>query len=124
MKKTLIIFALLSIIFFLVIKYWDTESNLGDGYFYLPSDVAYDIGFSGGGVVYKSSKKLVFDDIKIHGDVIKAKETGNYIIAIQVLENNVIEKYFIINKTNDSIFKNLNKSQFDFFCMKFNIEQF
>lgn len=124
MKKSLVILGISIVVCLFLYKYWDTDSDLGDGYYFLPEYEAKDIGSPDGAIVYKSNNKnsYAIEDIKIPATVIEAKSTGNYIVAIQTPKNDTIRKYFIINKKTDEIFENLNKKEFLKVCSKLRIK--
>ncbi|WP_187478094.1 hypothetical protein [Amniculibacterium sp. G2-70] len=121
MKKKMIILGITIFIFWLGYEYWDYDEDLGDGYYFLPEYEAKDIGFPDGAIVYKSFDKNVFEDIKIPATVIEAKNTGDYIVAIQIPQNDTIRKYFVINKKTDEIIENLNRKEFLNICAKLKI---
>lgn len=58
MKKILLTLVALIISSYLLYKYWDIDSDLGDGYYFLTEYEAEDIGFIDGAVIYKSPKKM------------------------------------------------------------------
>lgn len=126
MKKAIIILVLLILAVAVIYKYWDTDSDLGDNYYFIPEYEATDVGSPYGAVVYKSEVKNSYsvEDIKISEKVIQAEARGNYIIAIQELKNDTVKKYFVIDKRSDKIFNNLNKKEFENLCSKLNIKQF
>ena len=120
MKKGFIILGITILIFWLGYKYWDSDMDLGDGYYFLPEYEALDIGFPDGAIVYKSNNKNSYsiEDIKIPATVIEAKNRGDYIIAIQIPQNDTVKKYFVIDKKDGKIFKDLNKKEFLEICSK------
>lgn len=126
MKKAIIILILLIFAIAVVYKYWDTDSDLGDDYYFVPEYEAIDVGSPLGAVVYKSEVKNSYsiEDIKIPEKVLQAESRGNYIIAIQELKTDTAKKYFIIDKKSDKIFKDLNKKDFEKFCAKLDIKPF
>ena len=80
MKKWLIAFIVilvLSVAIFIFIK--QNDQDLGANYYYLPKYEAIDIGYPGGGIVYKSPQKGSFDEIIIHGNVIQAIANKQFI---------------------------------------------
>lgn len=107
-------------------KFWDTDSDLGNGYFYLPPYEALDIGSPYGAIIYKSDIKNTYTlgDVRVSATVVKAKSRGDYIIAIQELKNDTVKKYFIIDKRNDKVFKDLNKKEFLDICSNIGIKSF
>lgn len=118
MKKGFIILGITILIFWLGYKYWDSDMDLGDGYYFLPEYEAKDIGFPDGAIVYKSFNKNVIEDIKIPATVIEAKNRGDYIIAIQIPQNDTVKRYFVIDKKGGKTFKDLNKKEFLDICSK------
>ncbi|AZI56116.1 hypothetical protein EIB75_13025 [Epilithonimonas vandammei] len=118
MKKGFIILGISILIFWLGYKYWDSDMDLGDGYYFLPEYEALDIGFPNGAIVYKSFDKNVFEDIIIPATVVEAKNRGDYIIAIQIPQNDTVKRYFVIDKKGSKIFKDLNKKEFLDICSK------
>ena len=116
MKKGFIILGISILIFWLGYKYWDSDMDLGDGYYFLPEYEALDIGFPNGAIVYKSFDKNVFEDIIIPATVVEAKNRGDYIIAIQIPQNDTVKRYFVIDKKGSKIFKDLNKKEFLDIC--------
>jgi len=123
MKKWIIAFVIiLSGVIFL---FWGADSqNLGGNYYYLPKYEAIDIGYPGGGIIYKSTQKNIFRDIKIHGNVINIGNNTDFIIAIQNTDTSYIEKahsnfvekdslkYFIIVKKTDLIYGPYNNKDY------------
>lgn len=63
-------------------------------------------------------------NIKIPTKVIKAEIRNDYIIGIQTQKNDTVKRYFVIEKTNDKIIKNLSKKEFSDICSKIGIESF
>ena len=61
------------------------NQELGDNYYFLHDYEAVDIGFPDGAVIYKATQKNVFNNIKIHGNVVGANSNNDFIIAIQKL---------------------------------------
>jgi len=118
MKKGLIILGVIFLISWLGYKHWDSDMDLGDGYYYMPEYEAKDIGFPDGAIVYKSFDKSVIEDIKIPATVIEAKNRGNYIIAIQIQQNDTVKKYFVIDKKSGKVFKDLSRKEFLNICAK------
>lgn len=125
MKKVIIMFILLISAIFVVNKYWD-ESYLGDDYYFMSIYEAIDVGSPFGAIVYKSKRKNSYsiEDIKIPENVLRAESRGNYIIAIQKSKNEIVERYFIVDKKNDNVFKNLSKKEFENLCLKLEIKRF
>ena len=117
MKKWIIAICILITtgIVFSIIKTEKDGETLGDNYYYLSPYEAMDVGFPEGAIIYKSSQKNLFSDIKIHGDVITIKYDKDFIIAVQQKKSNtelVKDKmlyYFIIEKKSDSVTGPLSK---------------
>lgn len=86
-----------------------SNADLGDNYYYLDKDEAIDVGYPGGAIIYKSSERYFFKDIKITGDVLKVNSDNNFILAKQKpkSEPNMIN-YYIIEKNGDIIHGPLN----------------
>lgn len=124
MKKIIICILIVSILILLYFIWNKSEQELGDSYYFLPKYEAIDIGYPGGAIVYKSSHKYVFSDIKITKDVICAKSNGDYIIAIQQTKSHnrdraqtdsMIDdslKYYIINKKLDKVYGPYSKDEY------------
>lgn len=116
----LIFILIIGIIIFILCK--SNEQNLGDDYFYLPKYEAIDIGYKGGGIVYKSKEKYFFHDIKISGNVAEAKANKDFIIALQNKDTSYIKSlnygtmnsnlYFIIRKKSEEIYEPYNKEEY------------
>ena len=100
------------------------EQNLGDNYYYLPEYEAIDIGYPYGAIIYKSEQRYVFNDVKIHRNVISINKNKQFIIAIQqddsiniksgqsnVLDSNHLH-YFIILKKTDVVYGPLSKIEY------------
>jgi len=108
MKKWIIAVLILFLTLIIFIYFSDDEQNLGDNYYYLPNYVAIDIGYPEGDIIYKSTQKYVFNDIKIHSIVISAINDNNFIIAIQKDTSSNFDtsclRYFIIIKKSDSVY--------------------
>lgn len=85
MKKWIIVICVLitiGIVFFITKTEKDTET-LGDNYYYLSPYEAIDVGFPEGAIIYKSSQKNLFSDIKIQGEVISINYDKDFIVAVQ-----------------------------------------
>jgi len=111
MRKWIIIaicILLLCVILFLINR--NDEQTLGENYYYLPEYEAYDVGYPEGGIIYKSSKKNLFSNVIIHGNVIRMNDNKDFIVAIQLKEDTTkISKkqllhYFIIEKKSDIVY--------------------
>jgi hypothetical protein len=90
---------LVTISYFLIVD----STNLGENYFYLTPDEGYDIGYPGGAIVYKSTKKNVFSEIIIKSEVVGLDYDDKYIIALQ-RKDSVLFQFYIIEKKTDSLF--------------------
>lgn len=125
MKKwiiTLVIILLLVVLYFFCRR--TNEQELGDNYYYLPEYEAVDIGYADGAIIYKSSQRNVFSDVKIHRNVISVNNNKDFIIAIQqdniicnkrirsdVLDSNHLH-YFIISKQTDMVYGPFSKTEY------------
>ncbi|MBO9619646.1 MAG: hypothetical protein J7539_11480 [Niabella sp.] len=100
------------------------ERELGNNYYYLPDDEAYDTGFPDGSIIYKSEDKNSFADIKIIADISEVKHDNRYIIVLQQPNKAKLKKslkeqfllwkeYYLKSNRNDSIVQiaNLDKIQ-------------
>lgn len=84
MKKIILFFTLIGIIIGLGYHYCDNDNQvLGHDYYYLPDYEALDMGYVGGGILYKSGIKNSFENVIIPANVVKVKANKRYIIAIQ-----------------------------------------
>lgn len=114
MRKTILkigailTFSLSVIILFFVVYEPD---YLGDNYYYLSPDEAYDIGSSNGAIIYKSNDRFVFEYIIIEEEVVEVDYDDDYIVALQKRDSTVFH-YFIINKKTDSLFGPFVQSEF------------
>ena len=94
------------------------EQTLGENYYYLPEYEAYDVGYTEGGIIYKSSEKNLFSNIIIHGNVIRMNDNKDFILAIQLKEDGTktnkkqLLHYFIIEKKSDLIFGPYKKEEY------------
>lgn len=113
MKKIIIIICTILVIITLVIINRNDEQILGEDYYYLPNYEAKDLGFPGGGIIYKSKRKYLYSDVKIRGNVVEVNSDNNFIIASQNTDtlyvgiNNSVKsnlKYYIIIKEKDSVY--------------------
>lgn len=91
-----------------LIVYSCDDESLGNGYYYLPEYEAIDLGFPYGAVVYKSSKKYIFNDIKIKGNVIEVNSNEDFIIAkrntVDTISLTETLDYYIIDKEKDTVY--------------------
>ena len=120
MKKWIIVICVLitiGIVFFITKTEKDTET-LGDNYYYLSPYEAIDVGFPEGAIIYKSSQKNLFSDIKIQGEVISINYDKDFIVAVQHKKSSaelVKDKmlyYFIIEKKLDNVIGPLSKQEY------------
>ena len=120
MKKWIIVICVLitiGIVFFITKTEKDTET-LGDNYYYLSPYEAIDVGFPEGAIIYKSSQKNLFSDIKIQGEVISINYDKDFIVAVQQKKSSeelVKDKmlyYFIIEKKLDNVIGPLSKQEY------------
>ena len=100
----------------LFFAYDNDEQNLGDNYFYLPKYEAIDMGYPGGAIIYKSTQKYHFDQVKIPGNVTKTNANEDFIIAERnndisyqghiksvALNKQILTSYYIIIKKTNCI---------------------
>lgn len=99
MRKLLIIF----ILFNLTSCKW-SNANLGNNYYYLDMNEAKDVGYPDGAIIYKSTERNLFSDIKIKGNVIEVESNDKFIVAKQIPINQKIINYYIINKSKDQVY--------------------
>ena len=120
MKKWIIVICVLitiGIVFFITKTEKDTET-LGDNYYYLSPYEAIDVGFPEGAIIYKSSQKNLFSDIKIQGEVISINYDKDFIGAVKQKKSSaelVKDKmlyYFIIEKKLDNVIGPLSKQEY------------
>ena len=100
------------------------EQDLGDHYYYIPKYEAVDVGYPGGGIIYKSQQKNLFSDIKIRGNVVQTRANKNFIVAIQNADTSYLEnksskieeklpvQYFIIAKRDNKIYGPFTKEEY------------
>ncbi|HET9058202.1 MAG TPA: DUF3997 domain-containing protein [Chitinophagaceae bacterium] len=125
MKKWIITIAVilfLGILFFIIRR--SDDQNLGDNYYYLPEYEAIDVGYPGGAIIYKSTQKYLFSNVKISGNIISVNTNKDYIIALQQKIDSVFDKtssnitekdslkYFIIQKKADLLFGPYSKDEY------------
>ncbi len=105
MKKRIVTIIIISVAIIIFIFWGNDEQDLGDNYYFLPEYEAIDIGFPDGSIIYKATKKNVFNDIKVHGIVVSAKSNANFIIATQKIDSSYVGEdslsYYIIVKKTD-----------------------
>lgn len=90
------------------------QSDLGDGYFFLNEYDAYDYGYPGGPVIYKSDNFHHLTNIKIEGDVIKVVHNERFIHAIQRdTSNGRSHWFFILDKKRDLKYGPFDHIQYD-----------
>ena len=76
------------------------------------------MGFPEGAIIYKSSQKNLFSDIKIQGEVISINYDKDFIVAVQQKKSSaelVKDKmlyYFIIEKKLDNVIGPLSKQEY------------
>lgn len=101
------------------------EQDLGDNYYYLPLYEAIDVGLPDGAIVYKSTQKYLFSEVKIKGDVVDIDSDEKFIIATRkpkaVKSQLVYTKnrkgsdsveYYIIVKNIDVVIGPISKQKF------------
>ena len=117
MKKWIIAIFIIACCAIVAFLFWGSdEQDLGDNYYFLPEYEAIDIGFPDGAVIYKSTQKNVFNDIKIRGNVVDAISNSDFIIASQKtnssnFKNDSLQYYVIVKKT-DSIYGPYDKEEY------------
>jgi len=124
MKKWIFAISVILLLGILIFILRSDEQDLGDNYYYLPRYEAIDIGFPGGGIIYKSTQKNVFSNIKIYGNVINVNTNEDYIVAIQNADTSYIAtthstdakkeslQYFIIQKKSDLVYGPYTKEKY------------
>ena len=116
MKKCIITIIIISIAIILFMIWGNDEQDLGDNYYFLPEYEAIDIGFPDGSIDYKATQKNVFNDIKIHGNVVSAKSNANFIIATQKINSSYVGEdsllYYIIVKKMDLTYGPYKKGEY------------
>ncbi|HKR05947.1 MAG TPA: DUF3997 domain-containing protein [Bacteroidia bacterium] len=125
MKKWIIailVILLSGILFFMI--WGQDDQDLGDNYYYLPKYEAIDVGFPGGAIVYKSTQKHLYSEIKIYGNVKEVNFNKEFIIAIQNADTSYLEKadsdifeknfsnYYIIVKKSDLVYGPYSKEEY------------
>ncbi len=81
------------------------NADLGDSYYYLDPFEAMDVGYPDGAIIYKSTKKLVYDSIIISKEVVQVSHNDQFILAKQLADLNKLDtNYFIIDKERDKIY--------------------
>ena len=117
MKKWIIVICVLitiGIVFFITKTEKDTET-LGDNYYYLSPYEAIDVGFPEGAIIYKSSQKNLFSDIKIQGEVISINYDKDFIVAVQQKKSSAelgkdkMMYYFNIEKKKENVIGSIKK---------------
>ena len=99
---------------FFLLKSEREYGDLGDHYFYMSEYDAMDMGVPDGAFIYKSREKNSWGDneIKIHRDVIKAKNDKDFIIAIRRKKQNGTLQYYIIAKYSDTVYGPFQKEDY------------
>jgi hypothetical protein len=118
MKRVIISIGILFIIGTLCIYLSIDKDSLGEGYFYLSEYDAFDLGYPGGGIIYKSPEKYLFHDIVVSGNVIRVNHNKEFILALQFPSESATEDlkelphYFIIQKKLNLIQGPCNKEMY------------
>lgn len=124
MKKITFNFCLLFLVSIMTFCARENQASLGNDYYYLSVYEARDVGYPEGAIVYKSSKEYVYEDIKIHGEVISVNHDNDFIIAIREKKDSSIiigkqssnvnrnVQYFIIEKKSDSVYGPFDKEKY------------
>ena len=107
----------------LLLSLWGNDYELGDGYYFLPAYEAYDIG--GTPIVYKSTQREVFSNIKIEGDLRGVKANRQFILVVRQPPTSPVERvwspapfnrkglqYFILVKTSDAVYGPYDSSKY------------
>jgi hypothetical protein len=124
MKRIMLVILVILFLGFLFFFLRKDERDLGEGYYYLPKYEAVDVGYPEGAAIYKSHKKLVFSNVKIHGNIICVKKNREFILAILDIDstdtkrgciknlNSTSFRFFIINKKADYVYGPFNKTEY------------
>jgi len=121
MKKWIVAICIILLSVLLLLVFVRDDQDLGDNYYYLPKYEAIDVGYPGGAIVYKSSQKYLYSDIKIHGDVISVNSNKDFVIAIQRIDSSNNEKthsgianlqFYIIVKSSDLVYGPYSKKEY------------
>lgn len=81
-----------------------SEQELGDGFFFLPSYIAMDVGFDDGSLIYKSTQKNYYQTILIQGGILEVNKDNRFILVGQnerQMDMNILTEvfyYWIIDK--------------------------
>jgi hypothetical protein len=90
-----------------------SNSDLGDSYYYLDSYEAVDVGFPDGAVIYKSSTKNLYQEIKITKQVVQVSHNDRFILVKQLTNKDRLDtNYFIIHKKYDIVYGPMNLNSF------------
>ncbi len=121
MKKWIIVIFIILLSVILLLIFGRDKQDLGDDYYYLPKYEAIDVGYPEGAIVYKSSQKYLYSDIKIQGNVISVNSNKDFVIAIQKTDSSYVEKahsgitdlhYYIIVKRSDLVYGPYSKKEY------------
>lgn len=116
MKKWIVTIIIISFAIIIFMFWGNDEQDLGDSYYFLPEYEAIDIGFPDGSIIYKATQKNVFNDIKVHGNVVSANSNANFIIATQKIDSSYVGEdsllYYIIVKKTDLTYGPYNKGEY------------
>jgi hypothetical protein len=95
----------LTLLAVLIFTSCEDNADLGDSYYYLDPYYAMDVGYPDGAIIYKSSRKLSFENIIISKEVVEATHNDKFIFAKQLSDTNKIDtSYYIIDKLSDKVF--------------------
>jgi hypothetical protein len=115
MKKWFVVVCVALLAGLLFSRWGADEQELGEGYYYLPSYEAVDVGYPGGPVVYKAAQKHVFSHIRIDGDLKGVHANRRFILAVRdppaasaagkgvPLKRQGLQ-YFILVKDSDAVY--------------------
>ena len=115
MKKWFVVVCVALLAGLLFFLWGADEQELGEGYYYLPSYEAVDVGYPGGPVVYKSAQKHLFSHIRIDGDLKGVNANRRFILAVRhppaasaagqgvPLKQQGLQ-YFILVKASDAVY--------------------
>lgn len=100
----------------------DNNSDLGDDYYYLDKDEAYDVGSSYVAIVYKSDQKYALSEIIIDDEVMAVNKNDKFITVLQRIDafkeikDETIKvdsfNYYIIEKKTDIIYGPYDKTRY------------
>lgn len=108
-------FIVIIIVFLSILCGCENDSDLGEGYYYLPDYESYDVGYPYGSIIYRSNKEFDFDEVLICSDILKVNHDNDFIIVMQKPNKELIDRYLddliffeLGNNNNDSIVELMN----------------